>query len=275
VSLGILPTYQHLVAAARSGAQGLQVWVNAAVFGAPLPDYQTSIEQQSAVYAARLQSYLSSTQWPTLAQVLFRLAFFASLYSSEQQWQQQQQQQRLLLEEKLTPAALHDVLLVALSAGGSGASPGGREPVAHMAFLLITEDVQYEIDPYLNMPALRAASAELRQQLQPVLRQLQPEAQQQLLVLALNRGHVAFVGALQKHLGWQVPDAAVIATMQHHVAAGDHRATKRFGTFSSSQADNGPAFGRAHATCSAAAAAPRAGYAVLHCSSFEAQQTAA
>jgi hypothetical protein len=227
VSLGVLPTYQQLVAAARSGAQGLQVWVDAAVFCAPLPEGQISIEQQSTVYAARLQSYLSSTQWPDLAQVLFKLAFFASLYGSEQQWQQQRQQQRLLLEEKPTPAALHDVLLVALSAGCSGASPGGCEPVAHVAFLLISEDVQYSICPYVNLPALTAASAELRQHLQHVLRQLQPEAQQQLLELALIRGHVAFVGALQKHLGWQVPEAAVMATMQHHVAAGDHRATKR------------------------------------------------
>jgi hypothetical protein len=70
------------------------------------------------------------------------------------------------------------------------------------------------------LPASRAASAELRQQ-------LQPEAQQQLLELALMKSHVALVDALHEHLGWQVSQAAVVAALQHHIAAGDHLATQR------------------------------------------------
>jgi hypothetical protein len=223
VSAGLVPTYQQLVAAARSGAQGLRVWVDPAVDSTQLPDGQTNSKQQSTEYAAPLQAYLSGTQWPALAQVMFDPAFFARQYDKEQQQRQQRQRQQLL-EEKMTPAALHDVLLVALSAGPSGATPQGREPVRQLADVLICEDayVMYLERPRDTLPAI----AELRQQLQPVLRQQQPEAQQQLLELALRMGHVQLVDALQQHLGWLVPHAAVMATMQHDVGAGDHSAAQ-------------------------------------------------
>jgi hypothetical protein len=154
---------------------------------------------------------------------MFDPAFFARQYDTEEQEQQRQQ----LLEEKMTPAALHDVLLVALSAGRSGSNPVSRDPVRQLAFALLNKHVQYPMRPCDMLPELQAASVELRDQLQPVLRQLQPAAQQQLLELAIMRGHVAFVDVLQKHLRWQMPQAAVMAAMQRQIAAGDHRSTQR------------------------------------------------
>ncbi|KAF6258212.1 hypothetical protein COO60DRAFT_1639353 [Scenedesmus sp. NREL 46B-D3] len=160
VSAGVIPTYPQLVAAARSGAQGLQ-----------------------------------------------------EAYEAAQQAGQQQQHQRLLAEQ-LSPAALADLLLVALSAAPAAPDdePGGV--ICNLAEALHGWNTSSSA-----APEQRAAVLQWRQQLQAVSEQLQPAVVQQLLELALFRGHVALVQNVFPSLVWQAAADLVMAAVQHHIKA--------------------------------------------------------
>jgi hypothetical protein len=120
VAAGIAPTYPQLVAAARSGTQGLWVWVDAA--------------QDLNTHVASFPTFLSSHQWPAAAQPLLDIAMLLRRQQRRYDHSSLQQQRQLLLEQ-LTPVVLDDLLHVMLTAAADDSedSPaGGSSPLREL-----------------------------------------------------------------------------------------------------------------------------------------------
>jgi hypothetical protein len=224
VFAGINPTYQQLVTAARSGAQGLQVWVQAAVY----LGYRLQINSSTDCGIActgfedqlqdRLQQYLLQAQWPALAGVMFSGKLLAPSAGAAAEAELQQR----LSAMQLSSAALHDLLLVALSLVPSGCGFVYMDPLSLLADALLNAGICIARGPAEQQAVLQA----WRQQQQAALQALQPEAKQRLVDLALLRGHTVFLRAAEELLGWQAKPAAAFTALQQQIELGHVGAVK-------------------------------------------------
>jgi hypothetical protein len=151
---------------------------------------------------------LADRQWPALAELLF----YADQFMNDRMGPPEEQRQRLL-DEKLSPQALEDLLLLAFSAGDGGDHQQRSDPVQNLVQNL-------RLDHWGGVARPVRSVEQFVVQLRVQLRQVQPAVQQQLLELAMMRGHVQFLLAAERHLGLLASPAAVDAAMQHHIAAG-------------------------------------------------------
>jgi hypothetical protein len=222
VFAGINPTYQQLVAAARSGTQGLQVWVQAAVYlgyrlqGNSSTAFGIACTVERQQLQDRLQQYLQQTQWPALAGVMFSGKLLVQPLASAGAAAEAELQQRLSAMQ-LTPAALHDLLLVALSMAPSWCGSIYMDPLSLLADALLNAGVCGA----RGLTEQRAVLQEWRQQQQAALQVLQPAAKQQLVDLALLRGHTVFLRAAEELLGWQAAPAAAMTALQKQIEFGN------------------------------------------------------
>jgi hypothetical protein len=194
VAAGIVPTYQQLVAAARTGVQDVWVWA-AATFS-------------QKRHENGLAGALEDSQWPALAQVFFDTNLLVPCrYGLATQ---------RLLAAHLNPATLEDLLLLALSAGADATYEWGSYFTLQSPLHNLAGNLRDDYCEFGNSQL--AERVQFVSQLQAQLQQLQPAVQQQLLELAMMRGHLQFLKAAEQSLGWLASPAAVLAATQHHIA---------------------------------------------------------
>jgi hypothetical protein len=211
VSSGIVPSYSQVVAAARSGVQGVQVWPAAVIHTGQDAAHSASNSDDAAQNALqRFTCQPKASQWPVLPDVLFCNYTFTSVWvlnaETDAARHHQRQLQQQLLAEQLSPAALEDLLWLALSAAPKDVGVWDKGPMHQLTKAVFPEDIGGQ----------RPAITQWQQQVQSSLQQVPVAAQQLLLGLALQRGYVVFAHAAETRLAWRAAPEAVVEALQQH-----------------------------------------------------------
>ncbi|WIA40557.1 hypothetical protein OEZ86_013899 [Tetradesmus obliquus] len=126
------------------------------------------------------------------------------------------QLQQRLAALQLTPEALYDLLLVALSMSSGKLNGIYQAPLEDLASALLSGAARYAG----GSPERHAAIKEWQQQ-QAALQSLLPAAKQHLLDLALLRGSMYFLELTAAVLHWKSPSASeIIEAMQQQIING-------------------------------------------------------
>jgi hypothetical protein len=205
-----------LVAAARSGAQGLQVWVQ--VWQDNYPDLASSLGRtdQAAQPAAQPFACPGGVQWPALAEAIFRhdnLSWewgFTPYSAASAELQQKQQLQQQLLAEQLSLAALEDLLWLALSAEPADKYATAEGP-SHKFTALVCNYIRH-LPEHQQPPGV----VHWQEQVEASLQQLPLASQQQLLGLALRKGHTFLAKAAENRWAWRTTAGEVFHALQLH-----------------------------------------------------------
>jgi hypothetical protein len=182
-----------------------------------------------AQYAAqpRLSAVPADSRWPVLAETIFKRSVLTVWVLGGTTAEQ-------LLAEQLSPAALEDLLWMALSAAPTNHygdehtrmgeyDTGSTAPMCRLTHAVF-DDECFERISYKLQPAVR----QWQQQVQASLQQLPLAAQQQLMGRLLLRGHAECAEAAETHLAWRATPSAVTAALRRYVVQLAHVQDRRW-----------------------------------------------